>query len=1315
MPGIEELHFEVVLDKDKFLKDIDAIQKVAANLNNTLTNSLNLTKSVGSGISGMVAPQTQYTQAVEKTNTALNGTSNIMRTISQLTGVAFGVVGLRRFTAELIQTAGAFEVQKAALSSMLQDAEKAGEIFDTLRQKALESPYTFQDLTKFAKQLIAFNIPADQLVETERRLADVAAGLGVDMGRIILAYGQVKAAGALKGQELRQFTEAGVPILEQLAKQIEEVEGRTVSLSEVFNRVTKKQIPFEMVEEAFKRMTDEGGKFYNMQAVLVETLQGKISKLRDVWQQVLYDLGMENEGILKGAVDLVTELVQHLDELGKRIPQLIAMWGAYKVAQVAAEVATGNFALANHGLLNTLVKIGAWIAKNPYAILAAAVAGVTIEAIRFGKQMYDDIHREEIAQKQLNAALKEASTNITAERTALKELAMVAGDELKTMDERQRAIDAINTQYGEYLKNLGIEKVSIDNLGTAYDKLTTAIGQKYLAELKEQTVGSRTSALADARTALVNYNADFLKKHPITWRGKTDMAGPGGVGKILGEIEAMLINHPLFDEEAATNAIANIYNRYGVRIKAGSDEAGDLYRVASDYVMAARLLRNSESDFKNFADAYGLAIGGDKKTAAQAPNQWGNDWNPVGGNKSELKMPFIDIDKAMEEVDKELIAILAQDTKELDAELDKRFKAMKSFDDFIRNWQMTKNVPEGEGAGFKLTNIIGDYKEKDAEILSEYTDRLRELGEAWGEGTATFESKKDDLDDWFDTMNKINRSKTVEKIRKLGPEFFNELMSGYDLTNLNDKTLTQIEEIRDAIKEIELPVWVKEYLMNNGFLDALDKLEGSIKKKAEDTDEHSLSPAEQKEVTKYVSKTASFLGKAANHMKELAKASGNVKLEEFAEAVSGLSNIVGSVAAAYQTGGVWGAFIAGGISVFDTFIEKATEAETQARALRDSIRDIAYNSDLQRVKDSLADGVDTMFGENAVRDMINAVKAMDDAQKKASQMYSDAEKYWSWLQTQKGIGRRSIMLESASSTLPDNLAEMLIRTDKDNWATLAQLAAKMRMKVFDENGFLNPDFLAEIEKLYGAVNEEFLGFLKSATLAANENRDANDRWNSSIKELFGELSLNMTDEFIDNFKRMGNAVDDLGDTFTNLGETILRSLLQSFVLDEILTKYEESANVALSKYARGEMTPDDYAAWLDKFTQQVQEDSDALAPAINGLIEAFYNRGLINMDSEDANSIGSGIKSITEETASLLASYINAMRADLSYIRGLQEKGWLTVDAIGGAIPTLNDYLNQIAGNTADSALRAQEILNELRSVIGTSGSDGLVVRVAQA
>jgi len=244
------------------------------------------------------------------------------------------------------------------------------------------------------------------------------------------------------------------------------------------------------------------------------------------------------------------------------------------------------------------------------------------------------------------------------------------------------------------------------------------------------------------------------------------------------------------------------------------------------------------------------------------------------------------------------------------------------------------------------------------------------------------------------------------------------------------------------------------------------------------------------------------------------------------------------------------------------------------------------------------------------------------------------------------------------------------------------------------------------------------GILEDLAGYAEDYRKAIEQMEKVTESLFNNLSSDLTSKFIENFKSMGNAVDDLGETFENLGETILESLLNSYILDNILDKYKKEATNALAQYSSGGMTPEEYAEWLASFTSRVQEDAERNADAINSMIAAFADRGLLGMDSDssDANSLGNGIKGITEETASLLASYINAIRADVSVMRALQEKGFENIAALAGVItPTLADYVQQIAANTANAAQDTNAILAELRSVIGPAGTTGDVLRVEMA
>ena len=163
---------------------------------------------------------------------------------NQMLGL-YSIYTLERFIRGLVDIGGEFEQQELALSAMLNDAGKAHEIFGSIKNLAVVSPFGVRELNDYTKQLKAFSKP----YETTKRLADISAGVGVDMGRIILAYGQVRSAAFLRGQELRQFTEAGIPMVEALADKFSKLENRVISAGEVIDMISKKKVSFEDVKD----------------------------------------------------------------------------------------------------------------------------------------------------------------------------------------------------------------------------------------------------------------------------------------------------------------------------------------------------------------------------------------------------------------------------------------------------------------------------------------------------------------------------------------------------------------------------------------------------------------------------------------------------------------------------------------------------------------------------------------------------------------------------------------------------------------------------------------------------------------------------------------------------------------------------------------------------------------------------------------------------------------------------------------------------------------------------------------------------------
>lgn len=252
------------------------------------------------------------------------------------------VFGAQQFFNSIVQTGGEIVQQHVALRSILGDVQKADKLFEQTQQLALQSPFKFGELNRDVKQLAAFGVEANDLYDTTKRLADIASGLGVDFGRLGLAFGQVKARSWLDGKELRQFAYAGLPLLQKITDlyNSEGKNGRTnYTNSDIKKMISNREVSFEDVQKVLWKLTDEGGQFYNMQFVLSETLLGKWNKLIDAWDIMLGRFAEGKNvvgGTFKFLIDSVTNLVLMIDKLS---PALLAFGGMLALRKGAGAIA----------------------------------------------------------------------------------------------------------------------------------------------------------------------------------------------------------------------------------------------------------------------------------------------------------------------------------------------------------------------------------------------------------------------------------------------------------------------------------------------------------------------------------------------------------------------------------------------------------------------------------------------------------------------------------------------------------------------------------------------------------------------------------------------------------------------------------------------------------------------------------------------------------------------------------------------------------------------------------------------------------------
>lgn len=290
----------------------------------------------------------------------------------------YSIYAAQNFLRAVVDIGGELENQKIAMASILQDEGKATTIFNQIKKLAVASPFGVMDLNQYAKQLSAYSIPYNELYDTMKRLADISAGVGVDMGRIILAYGQIKAAKFLKGTELRQLTEANIPMVDKLAERFSKLEGRIVSAGEVLDMISKKKVTFEDVKDVLWELTDDGGMFNNMQEVLSESVKSKWKNLADAIDVMLGDIAESMGSTLKWTAESLTTLVQNWKEIVLFITAATAAFGTYRVAVYAGSRAMGvaNATLIKGTLAAKQKTAADLVMASNYRTLTAAEKGL---------------------------------------------------------------------------------------------------------------------------------------------------------------------------------------------------------------------------------------------------------------------------------------------------------------------------------------------------------------------------------------------------------------------------------------------------------------------------------------------------------------------------------------------------------------------------------------------------------------------------------------------------------------------------------------------------------------------------------------------------------------------------------------------------------------------------------------------------------------------------------------------------------------------------------------------------------------------------
>lgn len=396
---------------------------------------------------------------------------------------------LKDFTSQLINVRGEFQRTEIAFTTMLQSQEKANDLMRELVDLAAKTPFNMSDVTDGAKRLLAFQVPAEEVTETLRRMGDVASGLGVPMGQLIHVYGQVKAQGKMMTNDLYQFMNAGIPILAELGKVLNKTE------SEIKDMVSEGKIGFDEIQQVIKGMTNEGGLFFNLMEAQSASLTGQIANLEDAIEQMFNELGRSMEGTLSTGIEAVATLVENYDKILPILAGLISSYGTYKVALMtvsAAEKTRTALGVASlvteNGMISAKVthatvtkaltmaqaKLNAVVSANPYVAIATVLAGLV--AVMWG--LNDSV-------KTATDRLGEYNDEMKRNKSEAETLIGVIKSETATYLEKADAVKKLQDLAPETFANMSQEEIKAMDLADAHKKVAEELEKQKIAKEKQ--------------------------------------------------------------------------------------------------------------------------------------------------------------------------------------------------------------------------------------------------------------------------------------------------------------------------------------------------------------------------------------------------------------------------------------------------------------------------------------------------------------------------------------------------------------------------------------------------------------------------------------------------------------------------------------------------------------------------------------------------------------------------------------------------------------------------------------------------------------
>lgn len=466
------------------------------------------TAKVVSGFRDIQNAVHQTAERVEKDGKSID---DVISNIQNSMNIAIGGWSIGKFVNQMMQVRGQFQQTEMAFKTMLQSEEKADALMKQMIRTAAITPFGVEDVTEGAKQLLAFNVAAEDVNKTLIGLGDVAAGMGLNLKDLVMLYGTTIAKGKMDTMDLYQFLNRGIPIADEIAK----VMGLDVTnaIKEVQKQIKAGKVTSDIFIQAMQSMTAEGSKFGGLMEAQSKTITGQISNIEDAIEQMFNDLGKSQEGVINTGLGVVSTLVENWETVGKVLMTVVAAYGAYKAAVITmialekARIAIGSaqaflsLARSISSAKDAMLLFNMATSANPLGLLLGTVAaGITLFSV-FGGSAED----ASTTTNKFGDDATKASSRVESLLDVIKALGDKTNEQAKKSKAYKDAVNELSTIYAEY--GITIDKIKED--------------ESNLVDVKQQEIDKSNelieqikleSAERNRANAISQVNDDYNKK-----------------------------------------------------------------------------------------------------------------------------------------------------------------------------------------------------------------------------------------------------------------------------------------------------------------------------------------------------------------------------------------------------------------------------------------------------------------------------------------------------------------------------------------------------------------------------------------------------------------------------------------------------------------------------------------------------------------------------------------------------------------------------------------------------------------------------------